>query len=684
MGRGGRGGHQTSLGRPVDLTGLISLAERNDLTTLVGAITDKMHNDIGAIFDSPPVTPVWSDHDHHHWLSLALFHRRHGDHKENNPSLVSSSLPMPKPKFVGDGSKVYSKAHGIVEKEETQAMTPQLCELKKEALTFFRKWQNAIIQRTRDIIVTDASSTSTAQANNVRGRGGRGFRGGPRGRGGRGPPRLPSTYLDRDFAHKFPPIPNTLWTLHIDKRKLLLHIVMLLVLSLQDFNANARIFLLNLASSINLSMSIFQTDERRIAQGLAKAAIEFAPDPEVGLKPEEIIKGPRRWKVGLPGSGMNANIIACLKSAGIGTINSGLSLSTTALAGLLGPMAEHGQTIGNLFGMSSMRPTSKMLETSTKEIQDFAFVRLHDAMHSEYRAPKEAPAADRRLRLVIALNGSISSDGDIYKPWRYLGRQAETYAMRWEVPALVNLGSALETATRSLAWEHARKEIMSRSIFSTLIDSSWPVALLKVSKVIDNPWGLGMVRAEKAGAVLADAIVRHKFQGERSVSLIGYGLAARAIYTCLMVLAERRQFGLIDSVVIMGAPAPSESRVWLTLKSVVSGRLVNVYSEHDYMLAFLFRTSNLHYGIAGLQEIQGAQGVENYRVKELPQGYLDYQKLTGRIFKDIGWEDLDVEAIKADQVHVMPDRSQRKPSGAKRGRGWGSRSRRGGSQSVRA
>lgn len=157
-----------------------------------------------------------------------------------------------------------------------------------------------------------------------------------------------------------------------------------------------------------------------------------------------------------------------------------------------------------------------------------------------------------------------------------------------------------------------------------------------------------MVRAEKTGSVLADAIMRSKFQGDRPVSLIGFSLAARAIYTCLMILAERRQFGLIDSVVLMGTPAPSESRVWLTLKSVVSGRLVNVYSEHDYILGFLYRTSNIHFGVAGLQDIQGANGVESHRVN-LPKGHLSYQQLTGQILKNIGWEDVDVKAIKTDK-----------------------------------
>lgn len=167
-----------------------------------------------------------------------------------------------------------------------------------------------------------------------------------------------------------------------------------------------------------------------------------------------------------------------------------------------------------------------------------------------------------------------------------------------------------------------------------------------------------MVRAEKAGAVLADAIMRHRFQGERPVSLIGYGLAARSIYACLMVLAERRQFGTIESVVMMGAPVPSESRVWLTLKSVVSGRLVNVFSEHDYLLGFLYRFSNTQFGVAGLQEIQGADGVESHDVGDLPRGHLGYDMATARILKEINWHDLDKDAFRPDA-----------PPARKRGRG---------------
>jgi hypothetical protein len=157
-----------------------------------------------------------------------------------------------------------------------------------------------------------------------------------------------------------------------------------------------------------------------------------------------------------------------------------------------------------------------------------------------------------------------------------------------------------------------------------------------------------MVRADKAGMILADAII-NKVQGERGISLIGYSLGARTIYTCLMCLAEKRAFGLIENVVMMGSPAPSDPRVWCTLKSVVAGRLVNVYSENDFILGFLYRTSSVQFGVAGLQRIEETEGIENVDVSDKVSGHLRYQYLVGSILKHIGWEDVDLEQVAKDE-----------------------------------
>lgn len=172
-GRGGGHGHHAR--RLIDLGETISLAEKKDLLTLVSAITDRQHNDISTIFDSPPVSPVDNNHGHHHWLALPLLCKK--ESKLNIKTSVHVHKTGP------ENTNTYAKTHDIIEKEEKQAMTPQLRELKKEALAAFKKWQTLVLQRLRDITVSD---TQPMQAP-MRGRG-RGVRGagGFRGRGSRG------------------------------------------------------------------------------------------------------------------------------------------------------------------------------------------------------------------------------------------------------------------------------------------------------------------------------------------------------------------------------------------------------------------------------------------------------------------------------------------------------------------
>ncbi|CAG7556650.1 unnamed protein product [Fusarium equiseti] len=655
-----RGGRTISAPRrPVDLTSNLSAAEKNDLTTLITAITEKLHNDISIIFDSPPVTPTLGDLSlnnidqvdigHHHWLALSL--QTNG--KENaDPRHSNAGNGMPKI------TRTDETAAPSPDKEESEAITPQLRELKKEALVFFRKWQSIFLQRLRDISVTESNGSQSNMRGRGRGnargaRGGRAARGGRGGRGGltlaTGPPKVPSAHVDRELSRRFPPIPTSLWTLPLDKRKLLLHISLLIVISLQEYTAYARMTLLNLTSSLNLPLRVLHEEERRIGQGFSQLAVDSAIEQASQQNQDEnkpVLKSKARIAAMTGPFRLGTQLIA----VGIGTAHGGHGLRLPTAAGLLGPMADNGPSTGSMLGIYTARPTNKMIESFAREIQDFGLVPLRDEFQGDYVDATAIPSTSRRLRLVIAINGWVTDKDNLTGSWKILGDNAEVYILRWEMTVLSNIGTALETVVKSSAWAAAKQAISSRTIFKNLIEATWPMELMKVSKIIDNPWSMGMVRAEKAGAVLADAVMRSKIQGDRPVSLVGFSLAARAIYVCLMILAERRQFGLIDSVVLMGTPAPSESRVWLTLKSVVSGRLVNVYSESDYLLGFLYRTSNIHFGLAGLQKIQGADGVENHNVSNLVNGHLRYSTLVGKILKDIHWEDLDLNAWKAEKL----------------------------------
>jgi hypothetical protein len=140
------------------LTGILSVAEKNDFITLIGAITERMYKDVSNMFDSPPVRPVLGEDQQRHWLSLPLL--RHGDDNKENVASVNSirddvqkSSPLE-----------YVKAHHIVQKEENDAMTPQLGELKKEALVFFKKWQGNVLQRLKEINVNDGTLGASGDA----------------------------------------------------------------------------------------------------------------------------------------------------------------------------------------------------------------------------------------------------------------------------------------------------------------------------------------------------------------------------------------------------------------------------------------------------------------------------------------------------------------------------------------
>src|SRR5690606_523039 len=109
---------------------------------------------------------------------------------------------------------------------------------------------------------------------------------------------------------------------------------------------------------------------------------------------------------------------------------------------------------------------------------------------------------------------------------------------------------------KSAAWSTFKSEVIKRTVFATLWAALWPIQLLAAASKVDNPYSRGINRSKKAGRLLADALI-NRVQGERPVTLIGYSLGAAAIHACLQSLAERRAFGLVDTVVIMGAPAPA-------------------------------------------------------------------------------------------------------------------------------
>lgn len=278
-----------------------------------------------------------------------------------------------------------------------------------------------------------------------------------------------------------------------------------------------------------------------------------------------------------------------------------------------------------------------MVDQYAREVEDFRFLPLKDEWGKEC---KKGDKELRRLRVIIGINGWLTSKEDVTKPWRFLGDDSEVFALRYEMDRLLALGKSLEGLVSSTAWSFVKVEILKRTVLATLWSALWPAYLLKAATFVDNPFNLARNRSEKAGKVLADALI-NKVQGERPVTLIGYSLGARVIYSCLKSLAARQAFGLVENVVFIGAPVPSNRSHWQMMRSVVSGKMYNVYSDSDYILAFLYRATSIQLGIAGLQEIKDIEGVENLDLSQEVQGHLRYPELVGKILVRCGFPNIN-------------------------------------------
>lgn len=261
--------------------------------------------------------------------------------------------------------------------------------------------------------------------------------------------------------------------------------------------------------------------------------------------------------------------------------------------------------------------------------------------------------------MAIGISGWLSSPSDVHQPWEVLDSQTtEPFALRFELDAMLRLGNSLQDVLFNYAWDGFTYTVVSRTLLGALYAGLWPLGLIKVASVLDNPFSVALARADKAGKVLAHALI-DGVQGKRPVTLIGYSVGARVIYACLIELAEQHAFGLVESVVLMGAPAPSDSISWRKVRSVVAARVVNVYSSEDYVLGYLYRSTKLEFGVAGLEAVQGVHGLENVNMSKLVSGHDRYKYLAGKILVNIGFGDVDFDKV-AEQERALEVAEQNK------------------------
>ncbi|XP_056444182.1 transmembrane and coiled-coil domain-containing protein 4, partial [Gadus chalcogrammus] len=227
--------------------------------------------------------------------------------------------------------------------------------------------------------------------------------------------------------------------------------------------------------------------------------------------------------------------------------------------------------------------------------------------------------------------------GSFQAPWSSLGECGEQYCLVWESRFLRDLGSAMASLLDGLVGMVAQ-EALKYTILSGIVTAlTWPAGLLAAASVIDHPWCVCLSRSAEVGKHLAQ-VLQSRRQGKRPVSLIGFSLGARVIYYCLQELAnDKGSEGMVEDVVLLGAPVDGSEKAWERISRVVAGKIVNGYCRGDWLLGFLYRSSAAQMSVAGLQPVElNDQRVINVDLSSVVKGHLDYMKQMDTILVAVG------------------------------------------------
>ncbi|KAF1818111.1 DUF726-domain-containing protein [Dissoconium aciculare CBS 342.82] len=325
-------------------------------------------------------------------------------------------------------------------------------------------------------------------------------------------------------------------------------------------------------------------------------------------------------------SGLLAPVIGAGLAAGftgIGVAGTGTFLGGAGAAALIG-------TTGTLIGGGVGLKTSNR---RTGAVKTFEYKPLYN---------------NKRVNLIVTVAGWMTGKvDDVRLPFSTVDPvMGDIYSVNWEPDMLQSTGATIQIlATEALT--STIQQILGATMLATLMAGiSPPIILLKISYLIDNPWTVSLARADATGLILADSLIDRNL-GVRPVTLVGFSLGSRVIFSCLKELAKRGAIGLVQNVYMFGSPVVAQKDEYIRARSIVSGRFVNGYATNDWILGYLFRaTSGGIRRVAGLSKVEVA-GIENRDITEWVPGHMAYRGMMPVLLDQVGWT---VESLEFTEI----------------------------------
>ncbi|KAL4780883.1 hypothetical protein BJX76DRAFT_336692 [Aspergillus varians] len=422
----------------------------------------------------------------------------------------------------------------------------------------------------------------------------------------------------------------------IDIRWTVLCDLFLVLISDSSYDARSRTLLERVGDSMEVSWLQISKFEKRVVDALEmqeEAEKETWDESEhmenrrkSALKRKYMIMGLATVGGGLViglSAGLLAPVIGAGIAAGFTTIGVGGTSAFLGGAGGTALIASGATLTGSTIGM---RASHRRMGA----VQTFEYRPLHN---------------NKRFSLIVTVSGWMTGNvDDVRLPYSTVDPiMGDIYSVLWEPEMLKSMGQTINIlATEALT--SGLQQVLGSTILTALMASlQLPIILTKLSYLIDNPWNVSLARANSAGLILADSLMDRNL-GKRPVTLLGYSLGSRLIFSCLKELADKGAFGIVQNVYLFGSPVVANKDEYLKARGVVSGRFVNGYSSNDWILGYLFRaTAGGIMRVAGLAPVEGIRGIENIDVTKMVNGHMDYRAAMPRLMKHVGWEVLSEE-----------------------------------------